>query len=164
MVGSILVGYASGIIASTLGQVSWYKEMGLPMLPTEPGYSRTVTIESAVNGTFYAFCFIGTLFISEVMNRLGRIRAFQFAVFWHILGAAIQAGSVNQAMFLVGRAVTGFATGTTTVIGPSYLSEVAPPMSRGLMAGMHGCGQNTGYMISAWVSRVLNLLVLQECE
>ncbi|KIW85245.1 hypothetical protein Z517_00635 [Fonsecaea pedrosoi CBS 271.37] len=153
---SILLGYASGVIGSTLGQASWYRVMGLQMVPGKPGYSHTETIqgasdEHAANGTFYAFATIGTILIGEIMGLLGRIRAFQIASALHIVGAAIQTGSVNQAMFLVGRGITGLAAGSTIVIGPVYFSEVAPPSSRGSMAGMHGAGINTGYMLAAWV-------------
>jgi MFS family permease len=103
------------------------------------------------NGVFFGFAFFGTLAAGLIMNWQGRIRAFQFSACWHIVGAAICAGTVDQAMFLVGRSVTGVGTGMSLVIGPIYFAEVAPPLSRGIMAGMHGAALNNGYMLAAWV-------------
>jgi predicted MFS family arabinose efflux permease len=34
---------------------------------------------------------------------------------------------------------------------PIYYSEVAPPHSRGLMAGAHGTFINLGYALAAWI-------------
>ena len=94
------------------------------------------------------------------MNWVGRIRGFQFAVFWHILGAAVCAGAVSQPMWLVGRCFTGFAAGNSIVVGPIYFTEVAPPLSRGIMAGMHGGALNSGYMVAAWVRCLKSPFVL----
>lgn len=151
-VASILLGYQTGSVAYTLGQVSWYNQMGLAMSPTQPGYSHTVTITSAVTGSFFAFGLLGSIAIGPFLNIFGRIRAFQFAAFWHITGSAVGAGAMNQAMYLVHRCLIGFASGASLCIAPVYLSEIAPPLSRGAMAGMHAFGQNFGFFLGAWVS------------
>lgn len=49
------------------------------------------------------------------------------------------------------RLITGLATGHTVAAMPTYFSEVAPPHSRGLMAGAHGTFINVGYAVAAWV-------------
>ncbi|EXJ56256.1 uncharacterized protein A1O5_12712 [Cladophialophora psammophila CBS 110553] len=150
-VASILLGYQTGSVAYTLGQVSWYNQMGLAMSPTQPGYSHTVTITSAVTGAYYAFGFLGSIAIGPFMNIFGRISAFRFALFWHIAGSVIGAGAMNQAMYIVHRCLIGFASGNSLCIGPVYLSEIAPPLSRGAMAGMHAFGQNFGFCLGAWI-------------
>jgi hypothetical protein len=38
---------------------------------------------------------------------------------------------------------------------PTYYSEVAPPHSRGLMAGAHGSFINMGYAVAGWVGYAL---------
>lgn len=116
--GSVLVGYDQGIIGSTLGQVSWYKQLGLAMSRTETGYAHTVIIQSASNGVFFACCLVGTLAIGFVMNSLGRVRAFQFSIIWQVIGSILLVASMNQPMFLVARAVIGFATGCNSALGP----------------------------------------------
>jgi MFS family permease len=121
IVGSILVGYDQGVIGSTLGQVSWYNQLGLPMSPEEPGYNHTITIESASNGVYFASCVFGALAIGVVMNLFGRIRAFQFSIFWQILGSVLLTASMNQPMFLVSRVVIGFATGCNASLGPTFV-------------------------------------------
>ena len=51
--------------------------------------------------------------------------------------------------------ITGFATGYAFAAMPVYLAEVAPPHSRGMMAGVHGSVVNVGYMTAAWVGYIL---------
>lgn len=53
--------------------------------------------------------------------------------------------------YILARVLTGLSTGHTGASMGPYFSEVAPPHSRGLMAGAHGSIINLGYALSAWV-------------
>lgn len=75
----------------------------------------------------------------------GRRRTIQFAALWALIAGAIQAGSVNISMFIVGRIVGGFAVGilstrtayslpggsshypASDMVIPIYNSEISPP-------------------------------------
>jgi MFS family permease len=54
-----------------------------------------------------------------------------------IVGAALCAGSVDNAMFLVGRLINGLGIGALVSTIPMYQAEVSTPESRGFMVSMH---------------------------
>ncbi|TVY40478.1 Sugar transporter [Lachnellula occidentalis] len=149
--GSLFTGYSLAIIVTTVGQPTWYASLHLEPDATAPGYTHTTAIIGAANGVFFAGGTLGCVLGGWLADRLGRVKGFRVAAVVGIIGAAIQTGATNQAMYLVGRVITGLAAGQTMVAMPTYFSEVSPPRSRGLMAGAHGSGINIGYALAGWV-------------
>ncbi|KAE8441595.1 hypothetical protein EG329_004644 [Mollisiaceae sp. DMI_Dod_QoI] len=149
--GSLFAGYSLAVIVSTLGQPTWYSSLHLEADTTAPDYSHTTTIIGAANGVFFAGGILGSFLAGWLGDRLGRVSGFRVAATVGIVGGAIQTGAMNQAMYLVGRTITGLATGQSMVAMPTYYSEVAPPHFRGLMAGAHGSFINIGYAVAGWV-------------
>ncbi|KAF5575469.1 major facilitator superfamily transporter [Fusarium pseudocircinatum] len=78
--GSLSYGYASSIIATTLG---------------------------AINGLFQAGGFLGTLSCYAIADAFGRRKAILVAALISTIGGALQAGSVNIGMFIAMRFLTG---------------------------------------------------------
>ncbi|TKA52875.1 hypothetical protein B0A49_11489 [Cryomyces minteri] len=68
-----------------------------------------------------------------------------------ILGGALQTGSVNIAMFLAARFITGWGIGMMVVLIPIYQSEISPPSARGFLVGQHGTWIVFGYALAGWV-------------
>ena len=149
--GSLFSGYALSVIVATLGQPTFYSSLNLVADPKAAGYSHTTTIIGAVNGVFYGAGFLGTFAAGWAGDRLGRLNGFRLAATVGLVGSVLQTASVNQGMYILSRIITGFATGQTVAAMPTYYAEVAPPHSRGLMAGAHGSFINMGYATSAWV-------------
>lgn len=149
--GSLFTGYSLAIIVQTVGQPSWYKSLNLEPDTTAPGYSHTTTIIGASNGVFFAGGTLGCLLGGWLGDKLGRVNGFRAAATVGIIGAAIQTGATNQAMWLVGRVITGLAAGQTMAAMPTYFSEVSPPHSRGLMSGAHGSFINIGFALAGWI-------------
>ena len=54
-------------------------------------------------------------------------------------------------MFHVGRVISGLGIGILVTACPMYLSELAPPESRGWLVGHHAIFLVFGYMLSAWL-------------
>ncbi|PLN76254.1 general substrate transporter [Aspergillus taichungensis] len=75
----------------------------------------------------------GALFAFLICDRIGRIWATrQLCLVW-ILGIAIFLGNGgNLGAVYAGRFVAGLGVGSTVVVGPVYLSEIAPASIRGL--------------------------------
>ncbi|PKY05849.1 general substrate transporter [Aspergillus campestris IBT 28561] len=75
----------------------------------------------------------GALFAFLICDRIGRIWATrQLCLVW-ILGIAIFLGNGgNLGAVYAGRFVAGLGVGETVVVGPVYLSEIAPASIRGL--------------------------------
>ncbi|KAK4942906.1 hypothetical protein LTR10_017482 [Elasticomyces elasticus] len=148
--GSTACSYGMAIIGSTIGQPSFYKSLHLAP-QGEPGYSRTAQYIGAFNGVNSAGSAIGAAACAYLADRLGRKKTIQIAAAVLIVGAAICAGAVNNAMFLVGRLINGFGIGALVTCIPMYQAEVSTPESRGFMVSMHGVMFAMGYTLSAWI-------------
>lgn len=149
-IGSTACSYGLAIIGSTLGQPSFYKSLGLAQ-QGEPGYDRTASLIGAFNGVNAAGAAIGAICNSWLANRYSRKHTIQIGAVVMIIGAALCAGSVNVAMFIVARIIAGFGIGILTSVIPIYQAEVSTPESRGFMVSMHGVMFAVGYSLSAWL-------------
>ncbi|KAL6792876.1 general substrate transporter [Trichoderma sp. SZMC 28012] len=143
--GSVTYGYCSSIIATTLGQPSFIAYFELDTRP------NATQLEGAINGLFQAGGLFGCLSCIKSADYFGRKRAILFTSIIALIGGALQAGSVNIAMYLVFRFVTGLGIGSMVVLIPLYQSEIAPPRIRGLLVGMHGVMICIGYALASWV-------------
>lgn len=108
--GSIAFGYNSAIIATTLGQPSFVKYMGLDTRPNASG------LEGAMNALFYAGGFFGALFTSWFADYAGRLRTIGLACIIQVIAAALCAGSVNVGMFIAFRFFTGWRSVAVTIV------------------------------------------------
>lgn len=73
--------------------------------------SNAAQLNRAINGVFQAGGFLGTFVCGWTSDKWGRRIAIVIASCAVIIGAAIQAGSVHIAMFIVGRLITGLGIG-----------------------------------------------------
>jgi MFS family permease len=80
---------------------------------------------------------IGAAACTYFADKYSRKRTIQYAAAILIIGAAICAGSVDNAMFIVGRLINGFGIGALVTAIPMYQAEVSTPESRGFMVSMH---------------------------
>ena len=103
--GSLTYGYCSSIIATTLAQPSFITYMHLD---TD---SNAAQLFGAINGLFQAGGYIGTLTTSLTADYFGRRVALLIGALFSLVGGALQAGSVNIAMYLVMRFITGLGVG-----------------------------------------------------
>lgn len=98
---SAAYGYAGSIIATTLGQPSFYVYMGLDTNP------NAAALIGAMNGLFYAGGFIGCIVIGKLADRWGRKVSIYIGIGFILVSTALLAGSVNIAMFIVFRFFQG---------------------------------------------------------
>ncbi|KAF2103327.1 general substrate transporter [Rhizodiscina lignyota] len=143
--GSLTYGYCASIIATTLGQPSFIQYFGLATR------SNATALEGAINGLFQTGGLFGTLSCTATADWLGRRKALFVGGVISVIGGALQAGSVNIAMYIVMRFITGFGIGELVTLVPLYQSEIAPPNIRGLLVGMHGVLICVGYAMASWV-------------
>jgi MFS family permease len=69
-----------------------------------------------------------------------------------MLAAALQAGSVHIAMFLVARVLNGIGAGMIIANTPVYMSEIAPAHTRGLLVSCQGIAITGAYIVSSLVA------------
>ncbi|KAH7910574.1 general substrate transporter [Hygrophoropsis aurantiaca] len=144
--GSLTYGYAFSVITNTLGQPGFLSYFNL-----DSNASYANQIEGAVNGIFSAGGTFGALTVGYMCDIYGRKITMNTAAIISLVGGALQAGSINTAMFLVARFITGWGIGMMVVLIPIYQAEISPPSSRGLLVGQHGAWIVLGYAIASWV-------------
>ncbi|KAF5600861.1 major facilitator superfamily transporter [Fusarium pseudoanthophilum] len=138
--GSLSYGYASSIIATTLGQPTFLSYFALD------SRHNANDLMGAINGLFQAGGFLGTLSCYAIADAFGRRKAILVAALISTIGGALQAGSVNIGMFIAMR----FLTGALVTLVPLYQSEMSPSHIRGLLVGIHGGMIGTGYALASW--------------
>ncbi|KAH7907374.1 general substrate transporter [Hygrophoropsis aurantiaca] len=144
--GSLTYGYANSVLVNTLGQPGFLDYFGLAA--STPHANEVL---GAINGIFSAGGTIGALMAGYMCDKYGRKLTMNTAALISILGGGLQAGSVNTAMFLVGRIVTGWGVGMLVVLIPIFQAEVSPPSSRGLLVGQHGVWIVAANAIAGWI-------------
>ncbi|KAI5804575.1 MFS sugar transporter-like protein [Geopyxis carbonaria] len=66
-------------------------------------------------------------------DKFSRKNALFVGFIWFLIGSAIQTGSIEYGMLVVGRFVGGIGIGTLSMVAPLYISEIAPPNTRGAL-------------------------------
>lgn len=150
--GTTSVSYSLSCIGGALGQSNFYSHMKLIAVAGEPGYDHTSNFISSTTACLLSGAIIGVCITGWTADFLGRRRAAQIGAVFLILGGAIQAGSVNQGMFLAGRLIAGGGMGGLWTVLPMYQAEVSTPDSRGFMVSMTGVMFALGYMLSGWIN------------
>jgi len=108
-----------------------------------------IAMASALYGTV-----IGSLIGGWPTDRFGRKATLLWIGVLYFVGAAGSAFASNVGMFIAARAIGGLGIGISTVVAPLYISEIAPPKSRGRLAGMFQFNIVFGILI-AFVSNAL---------
>jgi sugar porter (SP) family MFS transporter len=90
-----------------------------------------IAMASALYGTV-----IGSLVGSWPADRFGRKATLLWIGVLYVIGALGSGLAQNVEMFIAARFVGGLGIGISTVVAPMYIAEIAPPQSRGRLAGM----------------------------
>ena len=115
-VGNLLQGYNTGIVAAAL--LSIVPEFGLQQQPGMVGLIASSTTLGAVTGTIAS---------GPLCDRTGRRGALILSSALFLLGGALMGWSPRVEMLIVGRLVSGVATGLVSTAVPQYLAECALP-------------------------------------
>jgi MFS family permease len=135
--GTISTAYGLAIIGSTVGQPNFYAYFNLATAG-EPGYAHTTNMIGALNGVNSAGAIFGCLTNAWSSEKYGRKWSMMGGCVVLIVGGALCAGSVDIAMFLVGRFVAGMGAGILACVVPMYQAEVSTPETRGAMVCVTG--------------------------
>jgi sugar porter (SP) family MFS transporter len=145
MMGSLSYSYSAGVISTTIGQPSFYEYMGLNNSP------HATALLGACSSLYYAGGVFGSFFSNFVGDRWGRKISIYTGAIIVLVSAALCAGSVNIAMFIVFRFISGFGGFMLLMSVPLWIIEVVPPEVRGAFAQCHSVAVSTGYLISSYV-------------
>ena len=108
-----------------------------------------IAMASALYGTV-----VGSLVGGWPADRFGRKGTLLWIGVLYIVGAVGSGLAHNVGTFIVARFIGGLGIGISTVVAPMYIAEIAPPKSRGRLAGMFQFNIVFGILI-AFVSNAL---------
>ncbi|RAO64922.1 uncharacterized protein BHQ10_000934 [Talaromyces amestolkiae] len=91
---------------------------------------------------------VGALVSGPLATRSGRLLALRATTIFFVLGSVAEAASPNIAVLSIGRFLSGVGAGASIVVGPIYVSEIAPPSSRGFFGAFTQVMTNVGILLT----------------
>jgi MFS family permease len=83
-----------------------------------------------------------------IADRIGRRATLVWGGGIFIVGSILAPLSPNVATLILARGILGLAIGFTSVTAPVYVSELAPPQSRGMLIGLYQFALTVGIALS----------------
>ncbi|CAI7678796.1 hypothetical protein N7533_000792 [Penicillium manginii] len=116
---------------------------GLPQcLPMNPSQFGLVSSIYTIGG------FVGALLAGPVSTKYGRRIALQATTIFFILGPVAETFAPAIPLLALGRFLSGIGSGAAIVVGPIYVSEIAPPQSRGFFGAFTQVMTNVGILLT----------------
>ena len=122
--GSLTFGYGFSVISNTLGQPGFLVKF---KLLDNASYAQA--IRGTINGLYCAGAAFGALTVGWMCEARGRKETMYLASLVNIIGGALEAGSVDVAMFLVARFIAGWGIGMMVVLIPIYQAKICQSIS-----------------------------------
>jgi MFS family permease len=145
--GGLLYGYDMGIIAAA-------------MVFLRTSFHLSTGAESWVVSTVLIGAMAGALSGGALADALGRRPTMMAGAVLFVVGSTLAMLAPNVAAIIVARALLGIAVGFNSVTAPIYVSELAPPQSRGTLVGLYQftltCGIALADLAGYWLAAAGN--------
>lgn len=122
--GGILYGYDMGIIAAAL-------------IFVRSSFALSTRMEEWVVSIVLVGAMLGAILGGVIADRFGRRATLVAGGIIFIIGSILAPLSPDVWLLIVARMLLGLAIGFTSVTAPVYVSELAPPQSRGALIGLY---------------------------
>ena len=122
--GGILYGYDMGIIAAAL-------------IFVRSSFALSTQMEEVVVSVVLVGAMLGAILGGSLADRFGRRAILVSGGVIFVVGSLLALLSPNVMTLIVARMLLGLAIGFTSVTAPVYVSELAPPQSRGMLIGLY---------------------------
>ena len=122
--GGVLYGYDMGIIAAAV-------------IFVRHSFQLSTVMEEWVVSIVLVGAMIGALVGGSVADHIGRRATLVWAGGIFIAGSVLAPLAPNVGVLIVARLIIGLGIGFTSVTAPVYVSELAPPQSRGMLIGLY---------------------------
>jgi sugar porter (SP) family MFS transporter len=133
--GGILYGFDMGIIAARLDLV-------------RESFALSTHMQEVVVSIVLVGAMSGALVGGSIADRIGRRATLVWGGIIFLVGSLLAFWSPNLATLIVARGLLGIAVGFTSVTAPVYVSELAPPRSRGLLIGFYQFALTVGIVLA----------------
>ncbi|KAI2830904.1 hypothetical protein CBS133816_3038 [Aspergillus niger] len=91
---------------------------------------------------------LGALLAGPVATKHGRLFALRATTLFFILGPVAETCASNIPFLSLGRLLSGIGAGAAIVVGPIYISEIAPPSARGFLGAFTQVMTNVGILLT----------------
>lgn len=92
--------------------------------------------------------FLGALLSGPLATKSGRRLTLRITTAFFALGSIAEALSPNIGILSIGRFLSGIGAGASIVVGPIFVSEIAPPQSRGFFGAFTQVMTNVGILLT----------------
>ena len=133
--GGILYGFDMGIIAAVLVFV-------------RESFALSTRMEEIVVSVVLVGAMSGAVAGGSIADRIGRRSTLVWGGIIFLLGSLLAFWSPDVTILIVARGLLGIAIGFTSVTAPVYVSELAPPQSRGLLIGLYQFALTIGIVLA----------------
>jgi sugar porter (SP) family MFS transporter len=133
--GGILYGFDMGIIAAVLVFV-------------RESFALSTHMEEIVVSVVLVGAMSGAIAGGSIADRIGRRSTLMWGGIIFLLGSLLAFWSPDVTILIVARGLLGIAIGFTSVTAPVYVSELAPPRSRGLLIGLYQFALTIGIVLA----------------
>jgi sugar porter (SP) family MFS transporter len=140
--GGVLYGYDMGIIAAA-------------EIFVKRSFALSTVAEELVVSIVLVGAMIGAIVGGAVADQIGRRATLVWAAIIFIVGSLLAPLAPNAAVLIVARAIIGLGIGFTSVTAPVYVSELAPPQSRGMLIGLYQFALTVGIALADLVGYLL---------
>ena len=133
--GGVLYGYDMGIIAAAA-------------IFVKRTWALSTLMEELVVSIVLIGAMIGAIVGGAIADRIGRRATLVWAGGIFIAGSVLAPLSGSVFVLIVARAIIGIGIGFTSVTAPVYVSELAPPQSRGMLIGLYQFALTVGIALA----------------
>ncbi|OTB02627.1 hypothetical protein M426DRAFT_322546 [Hypoxylon sp. CI-4A] len=148
--GGFLYGFSANSMSGTLAQTSFIAQF----LTTPDATSRM----DGLLAVFLGGAFVGAIVQAPISNKWGRKKANLSAASIAVIAGVMQSASYHFPMLMVARILCGIGAGMVLANSPVYMSEVAPPHTRGLLVGLQGIGIVSAYILCSLCALVFSFV------
>ena len=133
--GGILYGFDMGIIAAV-------------MVFVRESFALSTRMEEIVVSVVLVGAMSGAVAGGSIADLVGRRATLVWGGILFLLGSLLAFWSPSVAILIVARGLLGVAIGFTSVTAPVYVSELAPPQSRGRLIGLYQFALTIGIVLA----------------
>lgn len=149
--GGLLFGFDTAVIAGATGALTTKFSLTPAMLG--------VTVSSALWGTI-----LGAMFGGIPGDRYGRRASLQITAILYLISSLGCAFAWDWYSFLLARFIGGLGIGASSVLGPMYIAEIAPPDKRGRLVGFFQFNIVFGILLAYFSNYVVGTMGLGDAE
>jgi sugar porter (SP) family MFS transporter len=149
--GGLLFGFDTAVIAGATGALTATYSLS----PATLG----LTVAAALYGTI-----LGAMFGGIPGDRYGRRASLRITAVLYLISALGCAFAFNWPSFIVARFIGGLGIGASSVLGPMYIAEIAPPKQRGRMVGMFQFNIVFGILLAYFSNYVVGTMGFGDAE